>query len=73
MRMLASLMRAQGRVMSREDLYRAATGRSLQRGSRAVELQILRLRRALGPLGRHLVTVPGAGYRLTVAGLAREE
>lgn len=70
-RMLALLLRAGGRVVSRDELYMQARGKRLPRHSRAVDVHIFRIRRALGAHGRYLITVPGLGYRIDVRGLAR--
>lgn len=71
-RMLAALIRAGGRVISREDLYAESGAGPLPPGSRAVDVHVARMRRALGPAGRHILGVPGAGYRLDVTTLASE-
>ncbi|MBI4728576.1 MAG: winged helix-turn-helix domain-containing protein [Acidobacteria bacterium] len=70
-RLLARLLRAQGRVVCREDLYRDLAGGPLPEGSRAVDVHVARIRRALGPLGRHVVAVRHVGYRIDVAALLR--
>lgn len=70
-RMLAFLIRSQGRVVSRDELYRQAGGKRLPRHSRAVDVHIFRIRRALGAFGRFLLSVPGRGYRMDVRGLER--
>jgi DNA-binding response OmpR family regulator len=68
---LAYLIRAEGRIVSREDLQRETPGRRIAGGLRAVDIRIFRIRRALGSLARYLVAVPGRGYRIDVVGLAR--
>ncbi|MGH2830284.1 MAG: winged helix-turn-helix domain-containing protein [Actinomycetota bacterium] len=71
-RVLACLLRVQGRIMTRDELWHEATGRrGMLSASRAVDVRILRIRRALGSLGRYLLTVPTRGYRIDAAGLAR--
>jgi DNA-binding response OmpR family regulator len=72
-RILARLIMAAGRVVSRDELYGEVSSRPLERRSRAIDLHIWRIRRALGPLGRFLVTVPGRGYRVDVVGLAEAQ
>lgn len=69
LRILARLIEAGGRIVPREDLYRASMGDRLKTGSRAVDIHVTRLRHALGPFGRHIVAVTGRGYRLNVAAL----
>ena len=64
--LLKALAEAKGRVLSREQLldqvwdYEQASNIS----TRTVDLHVSQLRRKLGPLSRHLVTVKNAGYRL---------
>jgi DNA-binding response OmpR family regulator len=71
LRMLAALLRAGGRVLSRPDLYREVCGETLPDGSRAIDVHIARIRKVLGPLGRMIVTVPGMGYRLDIVALSK--
>ncbi len=66
---LSLLIRAGGRVVSREDIQEAATGRRSKGASRAADIRIMRIRRALGVLGRYVIAVPGRGYRLDVVSL----
>lgn len=65
--LLLSLARRLGRVVSRDDLTRAVTGRGAERGDRSVDVLISRLRRKIeaNPKSpRIILTVPGVGYRL---------
>lgn len=71
LRILAELLRAGGRVVSRSDLYTRAAGEAPPRRSRAIDVHIARIRKALGPFGRFILTVPGIGYRADVVGLRR--
>lgn len=71
LRLLESLIRAGGRVVTRAELYREACGDALREGSRAIDVHIARIRRALGPLGRFILTVPGLGYRLDIVALSK--
>lgn len=71
LRVLARLLRARGRVVARAELYRDAAGGPMPPGSRAVDVHIARVRRALGEYGRFIVSVPGVGYRLDVESLRR--
>jgi len=68
-RMLAALLRARGRVLTRADLYEVAHHRRMKRGSRAIDVHVVRIRKALGSLGTHILTVPGVGYRVDVTEL----
>ncbi|MFD4530267.1 winged helix-turn-helix domain-containing protein [Streptomyces sp. NPDC058470] len=63
-RLLAALLRSNGRVVSREDL-RAGLGEWAGSRSRSVDLHIHRIRRKLGPRGAALLTTEwGVGFRL---------
>jgi|GEM_PF-2739325 DNA-binding response OmpR family regulator len=63
--LLACLASEPGRVFTKEELRRAVWGEHPPpRAGRALETQVTRLRRALGPDGPALVTVWGVGYRL---------
>lgn len=70
-RILARLLVANGRIVTRDELYELASQEPLPAGSRAVDVQVARIRRSLGGLGRHLMAVPGRGYRIDVVGLSR--
>ncbi len=71
LRMLAYLIRAQGKVIPRDELYRKTIDHPIAVASRSVDVRILQLRRSLGPLGRFLLTVPKRGYRIDTHGLAQ--
>jgi DNA-binding response OmpR family regulator len=71
LKMLACLLEARGRVVSRQDLYRASGATDLPEGSRRVDVHVTRIRQSLGVLGNHLVAVRRRGYRLDTAALAR--
>lgn len=70
---LAALLRRRGRVARRWELYEEAFGRPLPPRSRAVDLHVARIRRALGPIGACLVSIGRVGYRLDLEALARAE
>jgi DNA-binding response OmpR family regulator len=70
-RILALLLEAGGRVLSREEIYSATRGSLLPSGSRTIDVSLTRIRKALAPFGRFILTVPERGYRIDVAGLAR--
>jgi len=63
---LFELERADGRVLSREDLLTAVWGREDDRTPRCVDAHIKSLRRKLGPARRCIETVRGMGYRLSL-------
>ncbi len=68
-RLLACLMRHQGRVLSRTELLQAVWGQAYPGRSRVVETYVSYLRRKLGRLGPPLIhTRRGAGYLLRAAG-----
>lgn len=71
-RILAMLLQEEGRILSREEIYKRSSRGLLPRGSRTVDVQVTKIRRILGPLGRFLIAVPERGYRIDVIGLARE-
>jgi len=63
--LLAALMAADGRVMSRAELREALGSEGTGRGERIVDVHVAALRRKLGPKGRWIIrTVHGAGYRV---------
>ena len=71
LRALAYLIRAEGRIVSREELHHETGGSRVSGGLRAVDIRIFRIRRALGAFAPYLVAVPGRGYRIDTLGLAR--
>jgi phosphate regulon transcriptional regulator PhoB len=68
--LLVALLRADGRVLSREQLLDTVWGyaNAAEIESRTVDVHVRRLREKLGPAARHILTVKGAGYRLDVDG-----
>jgi two-component system OmpR family response regulator len=71
LRMLAYLIHEHGRVVPRTELYEQATDKRAGPRSRTVDVQVYRIRRALGGLGKYLISVPGRGYRVDVFGLSQ--
>lgn len=63
-RLLADLVRARGRVRSRESLLSEVWGYDSDVLSRTVDTHVRRLRHKLGPASAWLVTVRGVGYRV---------
>jgi phosphate regulon transcriptional regulator PhoB len=63
--LLAALMRADGRVLSREQLLEAVWGyqNAVEIESRTVDVHVRRLREKLGTEARRVVTVKAVGYR----------
>lgn len=62
--LLEALMRASGRVLSRAYLLETTWGMSPEARTRAIDVAISRLRKALGPrAGRWIETVERIGYR----------
>ncbi|WIG61194.1 MAG: Phosphate regulon transcriptional regulatory protein PhoB (SphR) [Ktedonobacterales bacterium] len=63
--LLALLAGHPGRAFSREFLLERLWGYDYDGVDRTVDTHIVRLRKKLGPLGEHIVTVWGVGYRFT--------
>ena len=68
--LLCALMRANGRVLNREQLLEGVWGYAdaAEIESRTVDVHIRRLREKLGPEARRIVTVKGVGYRFDMDG-----
>ena len=67
-RLLAELVRAGGRVRSREALLSEVWGYDAEVMSRTVDTHVRRLRSKLGPAAEWLHTVRGIGYRIQAPG-----
>jgi two-component system phosphate regulon response regulator PhoB len=63
-RLLTDLMRARGRVRSRESLLSELWGYDADVMSRTVDTHVRRLRDKLGKASSWLITVRGVGYRI---------
>ncbi|MHB0956807.1 MAG: response regulator [Pirellulaceae bacterium] len=63
-RLLHFLARKPGWVFSREQILDGVNGDNYAVTARAVDVQIVGLRRRLGAAGKHIETVRGVGYRL---------
>jgi len=63
-KLLATLMRRQGRVQSRGTLLTDVWGMSAEIETRTIDVHIKRLRHQLGAAGANVETVRGVGYRL---------
>jgi len=63
-RLLADLVRARGRVRSRDTLLSEVWGYDSEVMSRTVDTHVRRLREKLGPAADWLQTVRGVGYRI---------
>ena len=63
--LLAALMKADGRVLSREQLLETVWGyaNAVEIESRTVDVHVRRLRAKLGPEAQRIVTVKAVGYR----------
>ncbi len=61
-KVLASLMAANGRVLSREQLIDSALGIDVAVTNRTIDVHIASLRRKLGPAATYIHTVRGVGY-----------
>lgn len=66
--LLTALMRANGRVLNREQLLEGVWGYAdaAEIESRTVDVHVRRLREKLGPEASRIVTVKGVGYRFDV-------
>jgi len=72
--LLEVLLRHAGRVVSREELVRAALGRAFSPYDRSVDMHVSKLRKKLGDQaspGEHIKTVRGAGYIYSFSESAR--
>lgn len=67
-KLLQVLLQAKGRVLSRDALLDQAWPHSSIHGldTRTVDVHVGRLRRKLGPAGRHIITVRNVGFRFDV-------
>lgn len=67
-KLLQVLLQAKGRVLSRDALLEQAWPHSSIHGldTRTVDVHVGRLRRKLGPAGRHIITVRNVGFRFDV-------
>ena len=63
--LLRFLMRRPGRVFTRDQIIDAVRGDDYAVTDRAVDVQIVGLRRKLGLAGAHIETVRGVGYRMS--------
>jgi DNA-binding response OmpR family regulator len=66
--LLTALARAQGRILSREQLFREVWGKELAKGDRSVDVYVHKLRsklEAVQPEVRFIHTHVGFGYRLS--------
>ncbi len=73
---LLTLARANGRVLSREQLLREASARGPEVSDRSVDVHISSLRRKLGEdsrTGRYIETVRNYGYRFLQGGRSKDE
>jgi len=62
--LLAALLQAHGRVLSRQHLLETVWGWTHGEGTRTVDVHVRRLREKLPPLTDALVTVKQFGYKL---------
>jgi two-component system alkaline phosphatase synthesis response regulator PhoP len=63
-RLLAFLARRPGWVFTRAQIVQGVQGEDYAVSERAVDVQIVGLRKKLGPAGQYIETVRGVGYRL---------
>jgi two-component system alkaline phosphatase synthesis response regulator PhoP len=67
--LLAALVEARGRVLSRQALLENVWGYSYAEGTRTVDVHVRRLREKLPGLAERLITVKSLGYRLVPEGI----
>ncbi|MBK9127533.1 MAG: response regulator transcription factor [Phycisphaerales bacterium] len=72
-RILATLMAARGRVLTREQLIDSAVGHGAAITNRAMDVHIAALRRKLGAAADYVHTVRGVGYAFRVPESAASE
>ncbi len=65
-KLLKYLVKAEGRVVSRQHLLDAIWGEGYFGDPRTVDVHITRLRHKIDPEGRYILTVKGVGYRWNV-------
>jgi len=63
-RLLSFLGRRPGWVFTRAQIVQGVQGEDYAVSDRAVDVQIVGLRKKLGPAGKYIETVRGVGYRL---------
>lgn len=63
-RILAALVGAEGRVLTRQELISTAIGSGVMVTDRTIDVHVTGIRRKLGSLGGLIVTVRGVGYRV---------
>ena len=62
-KLLAELIRRQGRVQTRDQLLNTVWGYEFEGYARTVDTHVRRLRQKLGPYAKYIETVRGVGYR----------
>jgi len=62
-RLLSFLARRPGWVFTRSQIVQGVQGEDYSVSERAVDVQIVGLRKKLGPVGKYVETVRGVGYR----------
>ncbi len=65
-RLLATIVAAEGKALTRRELIAEAIGDDAVVSSRTIDVHMAALRRKLGKARRHIETVRGVGYRLSV-------
>jgi two-component system phosphate regulon response regulator PhoB len=67
-RLLATLMAAPGRVLTRQSLISRAIGPGITVTERTIDVHVAAIRKKLGDAGTMIKTVRGVGYRMTETG-----
>lgn len=63
-KLLAALMKNQGRVLSRDKLVEAIQGQNMSVGDRTIDTHVFGLRKKLGACAEVIETIRGIGYRI---------
>jgi len=71
--LLSVLARRPGVVFSRREIVLAYKGADYPVDDRSIDVQMVNLRRKLGPVGRYLQTIRGVGYRFVESGFLPSE
>jgi len=69
LRLLTELARREGRIMTREELFKLVWGREMRSGDRSVDVYVRRIREKIeedAETPRYLKTMRGAGYRFEI-------
>lgn len=66
-KLLASLFKSQGRVLTREQLIDQIQGEDVSVTGRTIDTHVFALRKKMGDWARHIETIRGVGYRILIS------